>query len=122
MKKIITLLFAVLFIAGASAFAKGNPQQSVRVLSVKKDIFYFKVSQSFIGGTVEVYGEDGAMIFSEKIYSHKAILDFYFQDAGQYEIIIKKDDSEVSFEYAKFTSKPVVEASTANLVSMLQQI
>jgi hypothetical protein len=122
MKK-LTLLLAlliVLIIAGASAFAKtGNPE-SVRVLSVKRDIFYFRVSQSFIGGTVEVYGEDGKLIFSDKIIGHKAILDFFFQDAGLYDIRIKKDDREVSFGYTKSTPKPEVEVSTEE-VPMLQQ-
>jgi len=118
--KTLTLLIAlliVLIITGASAFAKAGNPESVRVLSVKRDIFYFRVSQSFIGGTVEVYGEDGKLIYADKIVNHRAILDFFFQEAGSYQIKIKKEDREVSFDYTKATPKP--ETSTEE-VSMLQ--
>jgi hypothetical protein len=119
--KMLTLLFAILTITGGSAFAKAGNPESVRVLSVKRDIFYFKVCQSFIGGTVEVFGEDGQLIFSDKIQNHKSILDFYLLDAGIYEIKIKKNDQEVSFGYNKKTPKPEAEASGEELqVSMLQ--
>jgi len=118
--KTLTLLFAALVITGAGTFAKAGNPQSVRVLSVKRDIFYFKVHQSFIGGTVEVYGEDGKLIFADKIHNHKAIIDFYFQDAGLYEIRIKKNDREVSFGYSKETPKPGDEAISQE-VSMLQR-
>ena len=122
--KTLKLTLAILVITAAGAFAKaGNPQNLVRVLSVKRDIFYFKVCQSFIGGTLEVYKENGELIFSDKIQNHKAILDFYYQETGLYEIKIKKGDREVSFGYNKNTPKPEVKASTEDMeqLSMLQQ-
>ena len=122
MKTIATLLFAALMIAGASTFANSNPE-SVRVISVKRDIFYFKVCRSFIGGTIEVYGENGQVICSDKIQNHKSILDFYLLDTGFYKIKIKKDDHEVTFGYTKHTPKPEVDASTEEpmVISMFQQ-
>lgn len=123
--KTLTIVLSILVITGASAFAReGNPQSSVRVLSVKRDIFYFKVCQTFIGGSIEVYGEDGAMILSDKIQNHKVIIDFYFQEAGVYKIRIKKDDREISFDYNKSTPKPEVEVSLEEIpqVVIFQQI
>ena len=120
--KTLKLTLAVLIITAAGAFAeRNNPQQLVRVLSVKRDIFYFKICQSFIGGTVEVYSETGQLIFSDKLTNHKAIVDFYFQDAGLYEIRIKKGDHEVSFGYNKSTPRPEGDASgETEQVPMLQ--
>jgi hypothetical protein len=120
--KTLKLILTILIITGASAFAKASDPHAVRVLSVKRDIFYFKVCQKFIGGTVEVYGEDGKLLFSDKIASHKVIVDFYFQDSGMYEIKVKKDDRVESFGYNKATPKPEGEAAAGSeTVSMLQQ-
>ena len=121
--KTLKLTLAVLIITAAGAFAEGNnPQQMVRVLSVKRDIFYFKIGRSFIGGKLEVYSENGELIFSDKLTSHKAIVDFYFQDAGLYEIKIKKNDQEVSFGYTKSTPKPDGDVASENQqVSMFQE-
>jgi hypothetical protein len=121
--KIFKLILAILIITSAtSVFAKrGNPN-AVRVLSVKRDIFYFKVCQSFIGGTIEIYGKDGKLAFSNKIVSHKAIVDFYFQEPGTYEIKIKKDDREVSYDYNKSTPKPEGDATVnSETFSMIKQ-
>lgn len=116
--KTIKVLVLVLMISAAGAFAETPAQSSVRILSVKRDIFYFKVSQSLIGGTLEVYNEEGKLIFTEKIARHKSIIDFYFQTPGLYEIKIRKNGHEESFGYSKSTPKPSEENEQ---LSMLQQ-
>lgn len=102
--KTLKLTLAVLMITTAAFANDSNPQ--VRVLSVKRDIFYFRICQSFLGGTLEVYGENGKMIFSDKLISNKGIVDFYPFDAGLYEIRIRKDRQELSFGYTKYNPKP----------------
>lgn len=101
------LLIAVLLVANLAAF--GTPKTSsvpVSVISSKRDIFYFKVDKTFLGAIIEVKNSDGAIILSDTVTSHKAILDFYLENAGTFMIEIRKDGETIGFEYLKSDPLP----------------
>jgi hypothetical protein len=96
------LLLAILLVANLATF--GTPKTStvpVSVISNKRDIFYFKVDKTFIGAIIEVRNSEGVTILSDTITSHKAIVDFYLENAGTFTIEIRKDGEAVGFEYQK---------------------
>ncbi|HLZ16388.1 MAG TPA: hypothetical protein VKQ08_05085, partial [Cyclobacteriaceae bacterium] len=64
MKKSI-ILSLLLFTLAAVSYAKPKPLWNLKVLSVKKNVLYFKVNKSFVGGTVEVYDSDQKFIEAE---------------------------------------------------------
>ena len=108
--KQLKLSFAILLICmSGSLFAKSNHHNNVSVLSVKRDIFYFKVSAEFIGSHVEVYGPDGELIATQEISHRKAIIDFFFEEAGLYHIVIKKEKEEMNFDFKKSNPSPTPE-------------
>ena len=105
MKNLITAALILIATSGLIASPKSEP---VSVLSVKRDIFYFKVEKSFIGATIEVYANDGQLILTETVIRRKAIVDFYLENPGTYTIKLKKDDKEASFTYEKKDTSKLV--------------
>jgi hypothetical protein len=95
---ILSLLLAVSF----STFASYKPSSvPVSVISSKRDIFYFKVDKTFIGAIIEVKNSAGVVVLSQPVNSHKAILDFFLEDAGIYDIAIRKEGKVMEFVYQK---------------------
>ncbi|MEO5979886.1 MAG: hypothetical protein ABIS36_13380 [Chryseolinea sp.] len=80
----------------------------VRVISTKTDIFYFKVDKSFIGAVIEVFSADGALLITDTVSHHKAIIDFYFERAGKYSIKMTKNDREENFTFEKTVENSIV--------------
>lgn len=95
-------------LTATSALWASHKACPVRVLSIKSDIFYFKVDKIFLGATVEVYAQNGEIIFTEKVTNRKTIVDFYFEDPGTYTIRLKKDGKEEHFTYHKMNPSPHV--------------
>jgi hypothetical protein len=115
--KTLKLLVGLLLL-GTVAFAGKSPDSNVSVLSIKRDIFYFKVCPSMIGALVEVRGEDGKLIASQEISHKKSIIDFYFEKPGHFTITITKGDKQVNFQYDKTTPSPFVEVAPDYHVSI----
>ena len=95
------LSLSVLFLSCCFCLQANAKRPPVSVISMNSNIFYFKVDKSFIGATVEVYGAEGELKLSSKISHHKAIIDFYEENAGKYKIVLKKDGNTLDFEYEK---------------------
>lgn len=117
MKKITLLALVVILSATLKLNATTTP---VTILSTKSDIFYFKLCSSFVGATAEVYSENGELIMTEKILNRKAIIDFYYENAGTYTIKIKKDGIEENFIYKKGSSSPLIPFEMNALITVSQ--
>jgi hypothetical protein len=104
-------LLVCLFCLCSPAFAGDNPNPNVSVLSKKRDIFYFKVRQSFIGARIDVRDNDGHIIATEEVRQKKSIVDFYFEKPGTFTITITKGDKQETFQYNKTTPSPFVEVA-----------
>jgi hypothetical protein len=95
---ILASVFMVPFISMASPF------MGVNVLTTSHDIFYFKVDQGWIGGEVEVIGENAIPVSVQKLDRKKMVVDFFDLAPGQYTIVIKKKgecDCHEEFIYIK---------------------
>jgi hypothetical protein len=75
--------------------------QPVSVLSVRSDLFYFKVNKAFRGATVEVYASSGQLVYAGQVTRHRMLIDFFDRQEGDYTIRIKKDSVEVDYRYSK---------------------
>lgn len=116
MKTLKVLVFLLLLTT--TTFAGKSPNSNVSVLSVKRDIFYFKVCPSLLGARVEVTDQDGKIIASQLIRHRKSIVDFYFERPGHFTITITKGDKQITFQYDKTTPSPFVEIAANYHVSI----
>jgi hypothetical protein len=80
--------------------ALGDPGP-VKVLSTKRDIFYFKVDKALLGSTLEVFDKNGTKVIEQKIARRKVIVDFYYDQPGKYSIRISNGTQEQLFTYEK---------------------
>ena len=95
--KLTTIL--ILFFCSPVLSNDKKPDESlVSVLSIKREIFYFKVTKALLGGTVEVYDTHGAIVLTEKVIKRKMIVDFFHREPGTYTIKIVKGDYIEVFE------------------------
>jgi hypothetical protein len=117
MKKSTTLLFTFILIT-SYAFAGNGKHQPVEIISTKRDIFYFKVSHEFLGATVEVVAADGRIMLSDAIQHSKSLIDFYFEQPGQYTIRVAKGDKVEIFTYEKTSDSPFVELDSAATLTL----
>jgi hypothetical protein len=81
-----------------------SPSMGVNVLTTSHDIFYFKVDQGWIGGEVDVIGENETPISVQKLDKRKMVIDFFDLAPGTYTIVIKKKgecDCHEVFTYIK---------------------
>ncbi|HEX8061121.1 MAG TPA: hypothetical protein VF473_09315 [Cyclobacteriaceae bacterium] len=97
MKKV--MLVALVMMVSASVLSKNT--HPVKVLSTAKEVVYFKVSPEMIGAIMEVYDENGHMIYNDTVTSKKMIVDFYAEPTGSYTIHIKKNGADEVIEYVK---------------------
>jgi hypothetical protein len=106
MKKInLTILFLSLVLSAAFA-ENGEKKEQVKVLSTKREIFYFKVEKKLIGATVEILDENQQVVKTEQIVNKKTIIDFFFLEDGNYTVSIKKDCEQFNFKYTNRNSNP----------------
>lgn len=102
------------------SFGRHNTAEAVKVISTARDIFYFKVCESMIGASIKVYDHDGKLLVSEEVVHHKVIVDFYGEPAGNYKIVITKDNNEVSFDYSKETESHAERGALGDYISITQ--
>lgn len=93
----------------------------ISVLSRKRDIFYFKVCNDFIGAQVEVFSSTGELLATSPIMTNKALIDFYFERPGKYSIKFKKGDEETSFEFTKEAPPPLAVSDVDYHIIIAQQ-
>lgn len=98
MRHIITISTIFLCMLADVSYAKPQP---VSVLSIRSDLFYFKVNKAFRGATVEVYASSGELVYAGQVTRHRMLIDFFDRDEGDYTIRIKKDAVEVDYQYSK---------------------
>lgn len=111
-------LLAFVLCLSTSAFAGTSPNSNVSVLSMKRDIFYFRVCPSLIGARIDVRDQEGQVIVSQEITHKKSIVDFYFEKPGQFTITITKGERQETFKYIKTTPSPFVEEAPDYHVSI----
>ncbi len=80
------------------AFTK-EESPSIKILSTKRHILYFKCSGDLIGATIEVENERHQSVATEYVKGSKTLVDFFFLPPGTYMVKIKKGEVEVNIEY-----------------------
>src|SRR5678809_1055035 len=80
--------------------AFGDPGP-VKVLSTKADIFYFKIDKDFIGALLEVFDENGNKILEQKVDKRKVLVDFYYDQPGEYSIKISYGPMQETYYFEK---------------------
>ena len=92
----ITILFAAL-----SLTVQAKPDSAhkhISVLSIKKEVFYFKVDADFMGATVEVTDSTGTVFFSAEVSSKRSLIDFFFLEKGKYTIHFERNGVVEEYE------------------------
>jgi hypothetical protein len=90
-----------LLIVACTMGALGDPGP-VKVISTKRDIFYFKVEKEFVGALIEVFDKHGNKVIEQHIDKKKVIVDFYYDQPGKYTIRVSNGTEEQIFVYEKF--------------------
>jgi len=118
--KTTKLILCILLLAGTTTVASARKHSDVSVLSVKRDIFYFKVCSSLVGGRIDVFSSNGELLASSEISSRKTIIDFHFANQGSFIIKITKDNKELNFDYKKSSPSPLSENETEHHITITQ--
>lgn len=92
------LVLLISMMLGTMAFTK-EEEPSIKILSTKRHILYFKCSEDLIGATIEVENERHQSVVTEHVDEAKKIVDFFFLPPGTYTVRVKKDEVEVDIEY-----------------------
>jgi hypothetical protein len=100
MKKMM-LISAVMLISAAAL--AGKPDNPVKVVSMKNDVVYLKVSCGMIGAAINIYDAKGNMIHTTRVTDKKVIVDFYAEPSGSYTIHVVKDGNDKEITYEKET-------------------
>jgi len=118
MKTLKTLVLLVALITGSQLVqAKDKTCSCIEVLSIKRDIFYFKSTEDFTGATIEVYSF-GKLIFTDTLVHRKTLIDFYFEKPGEYTIKIIKGSKVEEFNYQKHSPSPYPDSETEHHVQI----
>ena len=104
---ILTCLLVISSSSWAGQKCRSTSDDCVHVISRQSDAFYFKVTKSIIGAEVDVFSATGEKVVSRVITSKHTLVDLYFQNAGQYSIVIRKGEFSQKFVYNKKTSAPI---------------
>jgi hypothetical protein len=95
MKVLMSVLF---FVAVFTSHAKDS-NSSLKVISNKRSVLYFKNSKDLIGATIEIENEEHDLIEAIPVEKKRTIVDFFFLAPGAYTVRIKKDGKEYVIEY-----------------------
>ncbi|WP_143164974.1 hypothetical protein [Chryseolinea serpens] len=118
MKTLKTLVVLVALIAGSQLVqAKDKTCSCIEVLSIKRDIFYFKTPEDLTGATIEVYSAD-TLIFTNQVAHRKTLIDFYFEKPGVYTIKIIKGAKVEEFTYQKQSPSPYAESESGHHIEI----
>jgi hypothetical protein len=95
MKVLLSVLF---FVSVFTSYAKDS-DSSLKIISKKRSVLYFKNSKDLIGATIEIENEEHDLIEALPVEKKRTIVDFFFLAPGAYTVKIKKDDKEYVIEY-----------------------
>lgn len=122
MKRIILLTCLILSAYSTQANkVKAKHALHVHVLSTRLNIFYFKVHKKLIGAEVEVYDTHGVKLISQKITYRKILVDFHYEEAGEYFIKIKQGQLQEEFDFIK-TELPPENLNHDEMISVTQGV
>lgn len=96
--KVLVSVFLFVAVFSIPAFAK-VPHSSIKVLSTKRSVLYFRNSKDMIGATIEIENEEHNLIEAIVVEETRTIVDFFFLAPGNYTVRIKKDDKVYLIEY-----------------------
>lgn len=108
------ILITCLLIISTAAFSKhkhrnkSKTHSPVHVISKKRDTFYFRVEQQMVGGEIHVISKNGDTLAIAPIMRKHALIDFYYEDEGQYTIVVSKGNNSLSFDFEKKTPSPYI--------------
>jgi hypothetical protein len=103
MKLIHVIILSVLFV-GTSITTEAKLRKvschHVSVLSVKRDVFYFKVDTEFQGATAEVFDTNGKLCYSITLHKKRELIDFFYLEAGEYTIRFSRGNQSEEHQYS----------------------
>jgi len=99
MNKVAALLFAVMLNTSFSQAKGKEPNDKLKIITVKPHSVYFKVHESFIGGTVEVYDANQKLLETEALPHTHTMVFFDEKPSGKYFIKVKKGKKIIEFGY-----------------------
>jgi hypothetical protein len=92
------LVFLISVMMVTMAFTE-EASPSIKILSTKRHILYFKCSEELIGATIKVENEKHQSVATERVEEVKTIVDFFFLPPGTYMVKVIKGEVEVDIEY-----------------------
>src|SRR5688572_12166982 len=82
----LAILFTLLTFGAHAQTDTAAHSQHVSILSISKEVFYFKVDATFVGATVEVTDSTGTVFFTVELHSKRNLIDFFYLEQGQYTV------------------------------------
>ncbi len=120
MKNLLVLIFFATSISvAAQDFSSAAEHPRVHVISRRLDTFFIRIDQTMIGGELKIYNAHGELLKTGTIMSKRELIDFYYEKAGVYKIVLSKGEHTETFEFEKLTPSPImpVEISHLNVVT-----
>lgn len=99
MNQVVALFFAVMFTTTISHAREREPKGKLEIITVKSHSVYFKVDQSFVGGTVEIYDSNKTLLGSEGLPHTHTMVFFDEKPSGKYFIKVRKGNKAIEFGY-----------------------
>ena len=99
MKNVVVFLFAMMLTTSISFAKDKESRYKLKIITVKQHSIYFKVDQSFVGGTVEVYDSNKVLLETEDLPHTHTMVFFDEKPSGQYFIKVKKGKKTIEFGY-----------------------
>ena len=100
MKNAAALLVALILTVSICHAVSVYPNSTeVKIIAVKSHAVYFKVNESFVGGTVEVYDVNEKLLEAERLPQAHSMVLFHEKPSGKYMIKVKKGNKTVEFGY-----------------------
>lgn len=82
----LAILLTILAISTEAQSETRLHQKHISILSLSKEVFYFKADADFIGAKVVVTDSTGTVFFSTEIHNKRNLIDFFYFEKGQYTI------------------------------------
>ncbi|MCE2937588.1 MAG: hypothetical protein ACK5V5_13970 [Cyclobacteriaceae bacterium] len=101
MKKILILIALIMLAIAVFAQPSKGSYPEVKVLSQKRDAFYFKVSRDLLGSEVEVIHDNGKVVAKERMKGRKMLIDFFDMESGVYVIRVTQGRYVKTFTHEK---------------------
>lgn len=101
MKKIVILIAFVMLAIAVFAQPSKVTYPEIKVLSQKRDAFYFKASRDLLGSEVEVIHDNGKIVAQEKLKGRRMLIDFFDMESGIYVIRVTQGRYVKTFTHEK---------------------